>query len=691
MGGKGGAYAADRPPGAAAPPEVAFSADAGKPEVAAHDQNIKVFARVRPTNDSEKRGGHEMCVEVSAPCEVRVKGESFTFDKVFGMEASQKEIYDAVAKPTVLSVFQGFNGTVFAYGQTASGKTHTMEGVLASAEEQGVIPRIVAAIFDGIFAADDSIEFVIRVSMFEIYNEVIKDLLNPDHSGLKIREDVRSGVYIEDLTELSMGSEEDIYDVFQAGREHRSTGKTDMNAHSSRSHLDFVLTLEQKSMHTKSTKVGKLHLVDLAGSEKHVKTGTTGKRLDEGIAINLSLSTLGLVINALTTKNRGHVPYRDSKLTRVLQESLGGNAKTSLIVTASPSGFNREETLSTLRFGQRAKMIKNAAKVNTELSIDEMKIVLERKNLALADAQKRISGLEQLLQSKGIQVPKSLKGLAGDEAAEGAIKADQLLEEVQRLREKLKESAENISELFRIREATEAESQRLLQEAVSLKEEKEQTEGQLRLKAEDLEGLQKAFAILQDCSASGAGPDGVPRPMSSNGSGAGAAADLLNSNLDDSPTKSIKQKVIKMEAYVTSLTSMYKTLLDQKSKSDKELQRGARRSGRLEGELKEAKQKYDRLLEVCERLSHSMNRPRRPHARTAPMPMSEDVGEQQPASDPDGPSAGGAASPSATGGAAVIPPSRIAPLAQRRKSVIVKPLRGGVSFRPDAEDDEASP
>merc|ERR1719327_2119913 len=153
-----------------------------------------------------------------------------------------------------------------------------------------------------------------------------------------------------------------------------------MNEHSSRSHLVFFVTLEQKDLTTKSVKVGKLYLVDLAGSEKVSKTGVAGERLDEAKNINRSLSALGNVINALTDKKSTHVPYRDSKLTRVLQESLGGNAKTSLIITCSPSNFNEQETISTLRFGQRAKMIKNVVKINHERSTEELKMLLERRD-----------------------------------------------------------------------------------------------------------------------------------------------------------------------------------------------------------------------------------------------------------------------------------------------------------------------
>eukprot|EP00929_Paragymnodinium_shiwhaense_P036198 TRINITY_DN1942_c1_g1_i1.p1 TRINITY_DN1942_c1_g1~~TRINITY_DN1942_c1_g1_i1.p1 ORF type:complete len:775 (+),score=201.66 TRINITY_DN1942_c1_g1_i1:176-2500(+) len=649
----------------------------------ATEQNIKVFCRIRPLNASEIAMGDAagVCVELPSANEVMVEGACFSFDKAFGSDSTQRDVYEDVAKPTVESVLQGFNGTIFAYGQTSSGKTHTMEGDLVNPEKQGIIPRIVSAIFDGIFSADDSIEFVIRVSMFEIYNEHIKDLLNPDHPDLRIREDVsRTGctVYIEDLTLVSVGSEEEVYEAFQAGHMHRATGRTDMNEHSSRSHLVFTVTLEQKSMHTKSTKTGKLHLVDLAGSEKIIKTGATGKRLDEAININLSLSTLGLVINALTTKSRTHVPYRDSKLTRVLQESLGGNAKTSLIVTCSPSCYNVQETVSTLRFGQRAKMIKNAAKVNTEHSVEELKLMLEKKGLALLESQKRVGSLEKLLQEKGIPIPAKVKTANSDGSENQNQKALAYLDQVQHLQKKLEESAENISELFRIREATEADNARLANEVEQACRDRDNWEVLMKQKTEELEGLQKAFEILKDCTGSG---EGNKTPMnfgdaSKRSSISSDVTDIKGDLGQDETTpsaKSIKHKVIKMEHYVTSLTSMYKTLLDQKSRSDRELQRGARRCTRLEEELKEAKQKYDRLLEVCEKLSHSMNRPKRRAQVTVSEVQERDRASTELAED-------GADEPLSSS-------RNQPPLIQRRKSVIVKPLRGGVSFRPDTEDD----
>lgn len=210
---------------------------------------------------------------------------------------------------------------------------------------------MVGGIFSRIESAPEEIEFTVKVSMIEIYNEKIRDLLDPKKNNLKIHENKEVGVYVQDMTESYVGSEDEVFQLLKIGNENRSIGATDMNKQSSRSHSCFVLQIEQKNTQDFSSKVGKIYLVDLAGSERISKTGAAGETLTEAKNINKSLTVLGLVINALTDGKSSHVPYRDSKLTRMLQESLGGNSKTSLIVTCSPSIFNEQETISTLRFG----------------------------------------------------------------------------------------------------------------------------------------------------------------------------------------------------------------------------------------------------------------------------------------------------------------------------------------------------
>jgi kinesin family protein 5 len=241
--------------------------------------------------------------------------------------------YDEAAKPIIEGVLKGFNGTVFAYGQTGSGKTHTMQGPdIEDLRLQGIVPRMVRTVFNRIENLSDNVEFTVKVSMVEIYMEKIVDLLDTTKTDLKIKESSRKGIYIDDLTERYIGSDTEVYEIMKVGNANRSTASTAMNDQSSRSHSIFIMTVNQTNLDDGSCISGTLYLVDLAGSEKVAKTNVKGQQLDEAKGINKSLSTLGKVINALTDKKSTHIPYRESKLTRILTESLGGNAKTCLII-----------------------------------------------------------------------------------------------------------------------------------------------------------------------------------------------------------------------------------------------------------------------------------------------------------------------------------------------------------------------
>ncbi|KAF5097109.1 hypothetical protein D0Z00_002507 [Geotrichum galactomycetum] len=274
---------------------------------------------------------------------------------------------------------KGYNGTVLAYGQTGSGKSYTMMGSsIDDSIYRGAIPRIVDMIFEMILQSSSDIEYTVRVSYMEIYMERIKDLLNPRNDNLPIHEDKARGVYVKGLTEEYVSSAEEVYEVMRQGSGARAVASTNMNQESSRSHSIFAIVVTQKNTVSGAQKSGQLFLVDLAGSEKVGKTGASGQTLEEAKKINKSLSALGMVINSLTDGKSSHIPYRDSKLTRILQESLGGNSRTSLIVNCSPSSFNDSETLSTLRFGVRAKNIRNKAKINTELSPLELRQLLKK-------------------------------------------------------------------------------------------------------------------------------------------------------------------------------------------------------------------------------------------------------------------------------------------------------------------------
>jgi len=265
---------------------------------------------------------------------------------------------------------------------------------------------MVATVFDYISETPDHIEFTVKVSIIEIYMERIRDLLNPKKINLKIREDKTRGIYIEDVTESYVSDEKDVYDFMRYGHNNRATTTTNMNESSSRSHCIFMLTIHQNNLIEMSAKTGKLYLVDLAGSEKVAKTGAIGHVLEEAKEINKSLSALGNVINALTdNKGHQHIPYRDSKLTRILQESLGGNSRTSLIINCSPSSFNENETLSALRFGYRAKSIKNTPKINREFTAAQLQILLEKAERKIVIRDRKVKLLENVLMEHGIAFP----------------------------------------------------------------------------------------------------------------------------------------------------------------------------------------------------------------------------------------------------------------------------------------------
>mmetsp|Transcript_36829 Transcript_36829/g.78169 ORF Transcript_36829/g.78169 Transcript_36829/m.78169 type:complete len:716 (-) Transcript_36829:71-2218(-) len=594
-----------------------------------HEESIRVFCRFRPQNQLERDHLGSICVEIPDTQSVYVpNGEyTFNFDRVFGWDSSQREVYDVAAKPVIDSVLRGFNGTVFAYGQTSSGKTYTMEGPdIEDKTNQGVIPRMVWSIFDGIYHAEEHIEFLVKVSIVEIYNERIRDLLDLKKDNLKVHEDKARGVFIGDVTESYVGCEQEIFDTMRAGHYNRSMAVTNMNEHSSRSHLVFILTVEQKNLHDRSVKVGKLHLVDLAGSEKVAKTGATGDRLDEAKNINRSLSTLGLVINCLTDKKSGHTPYRDSKLTRVLQESLGGNAKTSLIITCSPSNFNEQETVGTLRFGQRAKMIKNVVKVNHERSAEELKLLLEKKEHTIAELRRRCAGLEQFLRTNGLAVPEAPSTLAASSPVSAPARqeeVDELYEQLQNEREKLQVSTEEIARLRKEHTHWRSELTKFSEEASLAKDKFEQVEYERNESLEEVRRLRQLLekqqlemqahaaaaallptgALSDTCDHSGAAsPQSIPQ---SSGSDTRTAEERLRDA--DRP---LKKKVSQLDKNLEQLTVMYHKLVAQNSglkvevsENDKKIQRKDQRIAQLEKNLREAKQKYEKLLNQCASLS----------------------------------------------------------------------------------------
>uniref|UniRef100_A0A670IDN4 Kinesin-like protein n=2 Tax=Sauria TaxID=32561 RepID=A0A670IDN4_PODMU len=367
-------------------------------------ESVRVVVRCRPMNSKEKVASYEQVVQVDVKLgQVSVKNpkgtshelpKTFTFDAVYDWNSKQFELYDETFRPLVDSVLQGFNGTIFAYGQTGTGKTYTMEGVRGDPEKRGVIPNSFDHIFTHISRSQNQ-QYLVRASYLEIYQEEIRDLLSKDQSKrLELKERPDTGVYVKDLSSFVTKSVKEIEHVMNVGNQNRSVGATNMNEHSSRSHAIFVITIECSEVGLDGEnhiRVGKLNLVDLAGSERQSKTGAQGERLKEATKINLSLSALGNVISALVDGKSTHIPYRDSKLTRLLQDSLGGNAKTVMVANIGPASYNVDETLTTLRYANRAKNIKNKPRVNED-----------PKDALLREFQEEIARLKAQLEKRSV-------------------------------------------------------------------------------------------------------------------------------------------------------------------------------------------------------------------------------------------------------------------------------------------------
>ncbi|KAL7154935.1 hypothetical protein ABFS83_03G037800 [Erythranthe nasuta] len=364
-------------------------------------EKICVAVRVRPSANEESDNGFQWKVESNRISLHRshgtpISGLSFAFDHVFDQVSTNARVYELLTKDIIHAAVQGFNGTAFAYGQTSSGKTFTMNG---SETDPGVIHRAVKDIFANIQKISDR-EFLIRVSYMEIYNEDINDLFSVENQKLQIHESLERGVFVAGLREEIVNSADQVLNLIQLGEANRHFGETNMNARSSRSHTIFRMVIESKAKDNKSNyisspddaiRVSVLNLVDLAGSERVAKTGAGGVRLKEGKHINKSLMILGNVINKLSEggKQRGHIPYRDSKLTRILQPALGGNAKTSIICTVAPEEIHIEETKGTLQFASRAKRITNCVQVNEILTDGAL---LKRQKQEIEDLRRKLQG-----------------------------------------------------------------------------------------------------------------------------------------------------------------------------------------------------------------------------------------------------------------------------------------------------------
>ncbi|NXJ68101.1 KIF4 protein, partial [Rostratula benghalensis] len=490
---------------------------------------VRVALRCRPLVPKETSEGCQMCLSF-VPGEPQVvvgNDKSFTYDYVFDPSVEQEEVFNTAVAPLIRGIFKGYNATVLAYGQTGSGKTYSMGGTYTASQEHepnvGVIPRVIRLLFKEKEQRQDW-EFVLKVSYLEIYNEDILDLLCPSRersSQISIREDPKEGIKIVGLTERNVTCAQDTVSCLEQGNNSRTVASTAMNSQSSRSHAIFTICIDQKKKNDKNSSFhSKLHLVDLAGSERQKKTKAEGDRLKEGININRGLLCLGNVISALGDENKkgGFVPYRDSKLTRLLQDSLGGNSHTLMIACVSPADSNLEETLNTLRYADRARKIKNKPIVNLDPQAAE-----------LHSLKQQVQQLQVLLlQAHGGTLPVSINSMAPSENLQSLMEKNKsLMEENQKLSRGLSEAAGQTAQMLERIILTEQENEKMnakldqlqqhavckldLQKLVETVEDEE-----LKENVEVIRNLQQVLAQLQ----------------SENAAATEAAAEMANSEQD---------------------------------------------------------------------------------------------------------------------------------------------------------------
>ncbi|NXM23055.1 KIF6 protein, partial [Ploceus nigricollis] len=390
-------------------------------------ETIRVYARVKPLGRRQQAGSYSIdneeplpSLEITVPRDladgfINNKRESykFKFQKIFDQETKQDVIFDSIAKPVAECVLAGYNGTIFAYGQTGSGKTFTITGGAERYSDRGIIPRTLSYVFDQL-QKDSSKVYTTHVSYLEIYNECGYDLLDPRHEASRmedlpkvtIMEDSDQNIHLKNLSLQQATNEEEALNLLFLGDTNRMIAETPMNQASSRSHCIFTIHISSKEPGSATIRRSKLHLVDLAGSERVAKTGIGGHLLTEAKYINLSLHYLEQVIIALAEKNRSHIPYRNSMMTSVLRDSLGGNCMTTMIAMLAMDKRNIDESISTCRFAQRVALIKNEAVLNEEIDPRLMIVQLKKEiqdlkdELALVTGKQRTSELsqEELLQ-----------------------------------------------------------------------------------------------------------------------------------------------------------------------------------------------------------------------------------------------------------------------------------------------------
>jgi len=423
--------------------------------MSSNSECVKVAIRVRPLSTKEISENQTSIIEVdrdSTPNQLYVRStdsalrpllKSYAFDHVFDESNSQLDVYRECASPIIESVLQGYNGTLFAYGQTGTGKTYTMEGKISDDEHKGIIPRTFTQIIDFVSNASENVEFLVRISFLEIYQDEVYDLLSKNtRQKMEVKEG-SNGFYVKNLTMYSVKTTKDMFKVLKKGQKTRAVGATAMNPGSSRSHCILTIIVESSRKGEDGQDhyiMGKLNLVDLAGSERQKKTQAKGDRLDEAKFINLSLSALGNVIKSLVNPKSTHIPFRDSKLTRLLSDSLGGNTKTVMIANIGPSGSNMDETMSTLRYANRAKNIKNKPRINE----DPKDAMIRKMKEELQNLQRQLNGDaagNPASKSKKVSEKKVIKKV---EVWKGVSK-----EEVERLKLKAVDAKNKLKELHK--------------------------------------------------------------------------------------------------------------------------------------------------------------------------------------------------------------------------------------------------
>lgn len=425
------------------------------------DNAIKVVVRIRPFNERElsETAGAQAGFQIKAPNQIVVPdgidSKTYGFDYLLASDkdgpcyGGQEDLFQIVGQPLLENAVRSYNGCLFAYGQTGSGKSHSVMGNPECDEQKGLLPRACGQLFTMLAhereASGGTFQYDVLATYLEIYNEKLGDLLCARTGfDLQVRLHPMLGPHVPGVTETPVSSYKDVEELFNFGAQNRIVAATNMNKQSSRSHAIFTLEIRMTTAGKDSQ--AKIHFVDLAGSERQKKTGAAGDRLKEGIAINQSLSTLGKVISVLSAKKKGEVaPFRDSKLTLLLKEALSGNSKTALVACVSPSAFNLEETVSTLEFASRCKLIATSA---TKNEVDRRDIVqaLEEEKAAMAaqlqEALAEVQATRKAIEQAGTD---SSATRAAQEALDARIQEDEQREkEVQAKMEAMQSMIESL-------------------------------------------------------------------------------------------------------------------------------------------------------------------------------------------------------------------------------------------------------